>query len=39
MSERRSTELERRLPDPWPLPEEVARAAGHVEPLAPPYEP
>jgi hypothetical protein len=34
-----STELGGCLPNPWPLPEEVARAAEHVEPLAPPYEP
>jgi hypothetical protein len=34
-----STELDGCLPNPWPLPEEVARAAEHVEPLAPPYEP
>lgn len=27
------------LPNPWPLEHEVACAATHVEPLAPPYEP
>jgi hypothetical protein len=27
------------LPNPWPLDREVACAARHVEPLAPPYEP
>lgn len=34
-----STELDGCLPNPWPLPEEVERAARHDEPLAPPYEP
>ncbi|HVF19804.1 MAG TPA: DUF3152 domain-containing protein [Mycobacteriales bacterium] len=33
-----STELNGCRPNPWPLPEEVARAARHDEPLAPPYE-
>jgi hypothetical protein len=33
-----STELEGCLPNPWPLPEEIAAAALHDEPLAPPYE-
>lgn len=32
-----STELDGCLPNPWPLPEEVLRAARHDEPLAPPY--
>jgi hypothetical protein len=27
------------LPNPWPLPWELACAAAHTEPLAPPYEP
>ncbi len=31
------TELDGGLPDPWPLPEEVARAARHDLPLAPPF--
>ena len=26
------------LPNPWPLPDEIACAGEHVEPLAPPYE-
>ena len=34
-----STELHGCLPNPWPLPEEVARAARHDLPLAPGYEP
>ena len=34
-----STELGGCLPNPWPLPEEVARAARHDLPLAPPYVP
>jgi len=34
-----STELNGCLPNPWPLPAEVARAAKHDLPLAPPYEP
>ena len=34
-----STELNGCLPNPWPLPKEVARAAVHDLPLAPPYEP
>lgn len=34
-----STELDGCLPNPWPLPAEVAAAALHDEPLAPPYEP
>ena len=34
-----STELNGCLPNPWPLPAEVARAARHDLPLAPPYEP
>jgi hypothetical protein len=33
-----STELHGCLPNPWPLPEEVARAARHDLPLAPGYE-
>lgn len=33
-----STELDGCLPNPWPLPEEVERAARHDLPLAPPYE-
>lgn len=33
-----STELNGCLPNPWPLPEEIARAARHDLPLAPPYE-
>ena len=33
-----STELDGCLPNPWPLEEEVVRAARHDEPLAPPYE-
>ena len=33
-----STELAGCLPNPWPLPAEVARAARHDLPLAPPYE-
>ena len=33
-----STELDGCLPNPWPLPEEIAAAALHDEPLAPPYE-
>lgn len=32
-----STELDGCLPNPWPLPHEIARAARHDEPLAPPY--
>ena len=32
-----STELNGCLPNPWPLPEEIALAARHDEPLAPPY--
>jgi hypothetical protein len=32
-----STELEGCLPNPWPLPEEIATAARHDEPLAPPF--
>ena len=32
-----STELNGCLPNPWPLPHEVARAARHDLPLAPPY--
>jgi hypothetical protein len=31
-----STELDGCLPNPWPLPGEVARAAQHDLPLAPP---
>jgi hypothetical protein len=34
-----STELNGCLPNPWPLPAEIARAARHDLPLAPPYEP
>lgn len=34
-----STELNGCLPNPWPLPAEVVRAAKHDLPLAPPYEP
>ena len=34
-----STELDGCRPNPWPLPEEIARAARHDEPLAPPYSP
>ena len=34
-----STELNGCLPNPWPLPEEIAAAARHDQPLAPPYEP
>lgn len=34
-----STELDGCLPNPWPLPHEVACAARHDEPLAPGYEP
>jgi hypothetical protein len=33
-----STELKGCLPNPWPLPEEIERAARHDLPLAPPYE-
>jgi hypothetical protein len=33
-----STELDGCLPNAWPLPEELAAAALHDEPLAPPYE-
>jgi hypothetical protein len=33
-----STELGGCLPNAWPLPEELAAAALHDEPLAPPYE-
>lgn len=33
-----STELNGCLPNPWPLPHEVKRAARHELPLAPPYE-
>jgi hypothetical protein len=33
-----STELDGCLPNPWPLPAELAAAARHEEPLAPPYE-
>ena len=33
-----STELNGCLPNPWPLPHEVRRAARHDLPLAPPYE-
>ena len=32
-----STELDGCLPNPWPLPHEIERAARHDEPLAPPY--
>lgn len=34
-----STELNGCLPNPWPLPDEIRRAARHRLPLAPPYEP
>ncbi|MDQ3955607.1 MAG: DUF3152 domain-containing protein [Actinomycetota bacterium] len=34
-----STELNRCLPNSWPLPAEIRRAARHRLPLAPPYEP
>ncbi|HVF03649.1 MAG TPA: DUF3152 domain-containing protein [Frankiaceae bacterium] len=34
-----STELNGCLPNPWPLPHEVRRAARHDLPLAPPYSP
>jgi len=34
-----STELNGCLPNPWPLPDEIARAARHDLPLAPGYEP
>jgi hypothetical protein len=34
-----STELNGCLPNPWPLDHEIARAARHDLPLAPPYEP
>jgi hypothetical protein len=34
-----STELDGCRPNPWPLPDEIARAARHDEPLAPPYRP
>lgn len=33
-----STELDGCRPNPWPLPSEIARAARHDLPLAPPYE-
>ena len=33
-----STELDGCLPNPWPLPAEIARAARHDLPLAPPYQ-
>jgi len=33
-----STELDGCLPNPWPLPEEIAAASRHDEPLAPPYD-
>lgn len=33
-----STELNGCLPNPWPLPVEIALAARHEEPLAPPYQ-
>lgn len=33
-----STELDGCLPNPWPLPAEVAYAARHEEQIAPPYE-
>ena len=33
-----STELNGCLPNPWPLPHEIRRAARHDLPLAPPYE-
>jgi hypothetical protein len=32
-----STELNGCLPNPWPLAQEIADAARHDEPLAPPY--
>lgn len=32
-----STELDGCLPNPWPLPHEIARAARHDLPLAPPF--
>ena len=34
-----STELNGCLPNPWPLPHEIRRAARHDLPLAPPYDP
>lgn len=34
-----STELDDCLPNPWPLDWEIACAARHDEPMAPPYEP
>jgi hypothetical protein len=34
-----STELDGCLPNPWPLPWEIACAARHDEPIAPGYEP
>lgn len=34
-----STELNGCLPNPWPLPHEIKRAARHDLPLAPPYDP
>ena len=34
-----STELNGCLPNPWPLPHEIRRAARHDLPLAPPFEP
>ena len=33
-----STELDGCLPNPWPLDDEIARAARHDLPLAPPYQ-
>jgi len=33
-----STELNGCLPNPWPLPHEIRRAARHALPLAPPFE-
>lgn len=33
-----STELDGCVPNPWPLPDEIAAASLHDEPLAPPYE-
>jgi hypothetical protein len=33
-----STELDGCLPNPWPLPDEITRAARHDLPLAPPFE-
>jgi len=33
-----STELDGCLPNPWPLPQEIERAARHDLPLAPPYD-